>query len=64
MKLVAWRPGLAASIDLIGAVVAHNVRSADGKRFQVVHNVGSGQVLEDVLFAWKVIGDYRWAGKP
>ena len=56
--LVAW--DLGRGVLHIGIV--SDRRSADGKRFQVVHNVGSGQVLEDVLFAWKVLGHFRWAG--
>lgn len=39
-------------------------KGADGKRRQVVHNIGGGQVLEDALFDWKVIGHYRWPSAP
>lgn len=56
--VVAW--DLGRGVLHIGLVSAR--RSADGKRFQIVHNVGAGQVLEDVLFGWKVIGHYRWKG--
>jgi hypothetical protein len=37
-----------------------DVASADGKRYQVVHNIGSGQVLEDCLFQYTIIGHYRY----
>lgn len=30
---------------------------------QMVHNVGGGQVTEDCLFAYKIIGHYRYGGK-
>jgi len=42
----------------IGLVV--NRKSGDGKRYLIVHNVGAGQVVEDVLFAWKIIGHYTY----
>ena len=42
----------------IGLVV--NKKSSDGKRYLVVHNIGSGQVIEDILFAWKIIGHYTY----
>jgi len=28
----------------------------------VVHNIGAGPKMEDVLFDWKVIGHYRYYG--
>lgn len=34
--------------------------SADGKRHLIVHNIGSGQVMEDMLFDFKVIGHYQY----
>lgn len=37
-------------------------KSADGKRYQVVHNIGAGQVLEDMLFGYRIIGHYRYMG--
>lgn len=42
----------------IGLVV--NRKSSDGKRYLIVHNIGAGQVIEDVLFAWKIIGHYTY----
>ncbi len=59
-----YQPGDIVCWDLngrqlhIGLVV--NRKSADGKRYLIVHNIGSGQVLEDVLFAWKIIGHYTY----
>ena len=57
--IVCW--DLGGGITHIGLVV--NKRSADGKRFCIVHNIGGGQVLEDGLFSWKIIGHYSYAGK-
>ena len=29
----------------------------------VLHNIGHGQIVEDCLFCWKIIGHYRYLGK-
>lgn len=54
--IVAWN--LAGAITHIGIVV--DKKSPDGKRYMIVHNIGSGQVLEDVLFEYKIIGHYSF----
>ena len=54
--IVCWNLG--GAITHIGIVV--NKKSSDNKRYLIVHNIGSGQVLEDVLFAYKIIGHYRY----
>lgn len=56
--IVCWNLG--GAITHIGIVV--NRKTADGKRFLIVHNIGGGQVMEDVLFAYKIIGHYRYEG--
>jgi uncharacterized protein len=35
-------------------------RRAKSGRLLIVHNIGGGQVLEDVLFDWKIIGHFRY----
>lgn len=40
-------------------IVTH-LKSRDGKRNLIVHNVGSGQVLEDCLFSYKIVGHYKY----
>ena len=40
-------------------IVTH-LKSADGKRPKIVHNVGAGQVLEDCLFSYPITGHYRY----
>jgi uncharacterized protein YijF (DUF1287 family) len=52
--VVCWNLG--GAITHIGVVV--DKKSADGKRNLIVHNIGSGQVLEDCLFTFKIIGHY------
>lgn len=54
--LVTW--DLGRGIPHIGIVV--DVKSADGERYKIVHNIGAGPQLEDVLFAWKITGHYRY----
>lgn len=36
------------------------LKSKDGKRPMLVHNIGSGQVLEDCLLNWKIVGHFRY----
>lgn len=54
--VVCWN--LSGAITHIGIVV--NKKSNDGKRYLIVHNIGAGQVLEDCLFDFKIIGHYRF----
>ncbi len=37
-----------------------NKKSYDGKRNLIVHNVGGGQVLEDCLFSYKIVGHFKY----
>lgn len=57
--VVCWNLG--GGILHIGIVV--NQKSTDGKRNLIVHNIGVGQVLEDMLFRYKIIGHYRFSGR-
>jgi uncharacterized protein YijF (DUF1287 family) len=55
--IVCWNLG--GSVTHIGIVVRK--KSSDGQRYLIVHNIGSGQVMEDCLFSYKIIGHYRYA---
>jgi hypothetical protein len=57
--IVCWNLG--GNITHIGLIV--NKKSSDGKRFQVVHNIGGGQVLADCLFDYEIIGHYSYSKK-
>jgi len=35
-------------------------KSRDKKRYLIVHNIGGGQVLEDCLFRYNIIGHFRY----
>ena len=54
--IVCWNLG--GAVTHIGIVV--DKKSRDGKRNLIVHNIGGGQVLEDCLFDFKIIGHYRY----
>ncbi len=54
--IVCWNLG--GSITHIGLVV--NKKSVDGTRYLIVHNIGSGQVIADCLFEYKIIGHYQY----
>jgi len=57
--IVCW--DLGGGVQHIGLVV--NSKSADGKRYLIVHNIGAGQVMEDCLFNFKIIGHFRYNGQ-
>ncbi len=54
--IVAW--DLGGGITHIGLVVDR--RSGDGTRPLIVHNIGRGPEMQDVLFAYKIIGHFRY----
>lgn len=54
--VVCW--SLGGGLTHIGIVV--DKKSRDGKRNLIVHNIGGGQVLEDCLFDYKIIGHYNY----
>jgi uncharacterized protein YijF (DUF1287 family) len=56
--LVTWNLG--GGVPHIGIVV--DEKSAEGGRHLIVHNIGQGPRREDVLFAWKITGHYRYYG--
>lgn len=56
--LVTW--DLGGNVPHIGIVVDR--KSARTGRDLVVHNIGRGPQMEDVLFNWKVTGHYRYFG--
>jgi uncharacterized protein YijF (DUF1287 family) len=56
--LVTW--DLGGGVPHIGIVVDRE--SAQSRRYMVVHNIGAGPRMEDVLFSWKITGHYRYFG--
>ena len=60
--LVTW--DLGGDVPHIGIVV--DQESPAARRYMIMHNIGRGPKIEDVLFSWKVTGHYRYfgAGSP
>ena len=56
--LVTWELGGGATH--IGMVV--DKKTFFARRYMIVHNIGAGPKLEDVLFSWKITGHYRYFG--
>ena len=54
--IVAW--DLGNGVLHIGVVT--DTRAADTRDYEIVHNIGAGARLEDVLFSWTIIGHYRY----
>jgi uncharacterized protein YijF (DUF1287 family) len=57
--IVSWM--LPGNLPHIGIVI--DSRSEDGSRHLIVHNIGSGPVIEDILFDYQITGHYRYYGK-
>jgi len=55
--LVTW--DLGGGVPHIGIVVDQKGPSG---RYMIVHNIGHGPHMEDVIFNWKVTGHYRYYG--
>ena len=63
-----YHPGDILTWDLndsqthIGIMV--DVPSATPGRYLILHNIGHGPKIEDILFAWQITGHYRYTGPP
>lgn len=58
--LVTWN--LPGNLPHIGIIVSEFANEQAGRRM-IVHNIGSGPELEDVLFSWKITGHFRYQPK-
>ena len=56
--LVAWNLG--GGVTHIGMVVDD---TGPSHHYMVLHNIGRGPQIEDVLFDWQIIGHYRYYGQ-
>jgi uncharacterized protein YijF (DUF1287 family) len=57
--LVTWSLNPRGSTPHIGIVMPG--RSSDGQRPLILHNMGSGQIVQDILFGYKITGHFRYA---
>lgn len=59
-----YQPGDIVCWDLGGGIthigIISNLRNPQNTNYLVIHNIGSGQVAEDMLFDFKIIGHYFW----
>lgn len=60
-----YQPGDIVAWDLNGKGMTHiglvsNEYNETTKRFSIIHNIGGGATMEDVVFDWKIIGHYRY----
>jgi uncharacterized protein YijF (DUF1287 family) len=56
--LITW--DLGRGVPHIGIVV--DQKSVSTNHYLIVHNIGEGPRMEDVLFNWKITGHYRYYG--
>jgi uncharacterized protein len=54
--VVAWQ--LSDGVEHIGILTNH--WSQPDNHYLIVHNIGAGARIEDVLLSWKIIGHYRY----
>ena len=57
-EMVTW--DLGGNVPHIGIVV--DQKSLMGGRYMILHNIGQGPKIDDVLFHWKITGHYRYFG--
>jgi uncharacterized protein len=57
-EIVTW--DLGGGVPHMGIVVGQ--KSAVSGRYMILHNIGQGPKIEDVLFNWKITGHYRYYG--
>jgi uncharacterized protein YijF (DUF1287 family) len=58
-EIVTWM--IHGKLPHIGIIT--NKKSPDENRPMIVHNVGAGQVLEDCLFKYEIVGHFRYEKK-
>lgn len=65
MQAAAYKPGDIVTWDLDGKGMTHiglvsNLWNETKQRYLIIHNIGGGARVEDVLFNWKVTGHFRY----
>jgi hypothetical protein len=57
-EIVTW--DLGGGVPHVGLLV--DQKSPQSGRYMIVHNIGQGPRMEDVLFNWKITGHYHYFG--
>jgi len=59
-----YQPGDIVCWDLGGGTthigIVSGKKNSGKNRYLIIHNIGSGQVLEDCLYSYQIIGHYRY----
>jgi uncharacterized protein YijF (DUF1287 family) len=59
-----YKPGAIVCWNLGGGTthigIVSRKKAQNASRYQIIHNIGGGQVLEDCLFDFKIIGHYNY----
>lgn len=60
-----YKPGDVVSWDLNGKGMTHvglvsNFYNENTKTYSIIHNIGAGASIEDVLFDWRITGHFRY----
>lgn len=60
-----YKPGDVVTWDLNGKGMTHvglvsNFYNENTKRYSIIHNIGAGAQIEDVVFDWRITGHFRY----
>jgi uncharacterized protein YijF (DUF1287 family) len=55
-EIVTWM--INGNLPHIGIIT--NKKSIDGERYLIVHNIGNGQIHEDCLFSYTIVGHFKY----
>jgi uncharacterized protein YijF (DUF1287 family) len=65
-RIEDYSPGDIVSWDLGGGVphigIVVDQKSPQTGRYMIIHNIGQGPKMEDVIFNWRITGHYRYFG--
>ena len=65
LQAVKYKPGDVVTWDIDGKGMTHiglvsNLWNETQQRYLIIHNIGNGARIDDVLFTWKVTGHFRY----
>ena len=65
LQAITYKPGDVVTWDIDGKGMTHiglvsNLWNETASRYLIIHNIGGGTNIEDVLFRWRVTGHFRY----
>lgn len=65
LQAVKYKPGDVVTWDIDGKGMTHiglvsNIWNETQRRYLIIHNIGNGTRIDDVLFTWKITGHFRY----